>query len=43
VGYIVKGKIYILYYKWLPEGEDIVRKWRVWRGGVYLVAVFPSF
>jgi hypothetical protein len=42
VGYIVKGEIYLLYCKWLPEGEDIVRNWGEWRGGVDLMAVFPS-
>ncbi len=25
--YIVMGKFYIVNCKWLPEGEDIVRKW----------------
>ncbi len=42
VVYIVMGEFYIVNSKWLPEGEDIVRKWGEWRGSVYLVAIFPS-
>jgi hypothetical protein len=32
---VVKVEIYILYYKWLPEGKVIVKNWGEWRGGVY--------
>jgi hypothetical protein len=41
VVYIVMGEFYIMNCKWHPWGRPIVRKWGEWRGGVYLIPVFP--
>jgi hypothetical protein len=41
VVYIVMGEFYIMNCKWLQWGTYIVRKWGEWRGGVYLIPVFP--
>ncbi len=41
VVYIVMGGFYIMICKWLPWERSIVRKWGEWRGGDYLIPIFP--
>jgi hypothetical protein len=41
VVYLVIGEFHIMNCKWLLWGRSIVRKWEEWRGGVYLMPVFP--